>query len=356
MLNDHAAAAKSTDEKWVKHVGRYDKCRHQFRAKATELSERHAELEAHKVALAEKHGGSSIKGTDKLKLNVGGERVTVRRETLTQFPKSRLATLFSGRWENRLLRDKKKQIFLDVNPACFKKIVDYHNLVKIADPQDPPELPEVAAEDQETFNRLCAFFGLTIDREEDAKPAEVGAPVEEDEKKDGWQTLELDALAPDIVQALTAEMESLCKAEAQLAELENAFSEEEAFIEFFASGETKDVIDLDVSGEKMTVKRSTLMLCKESALARQFDDAVWSTQQQEAAADSDSDDDGVMIEQSAYCFGKIVDYLRLRAIAMPGVKQPPPPVIVEHQRKNFGRVVSFYFPGVEDFIIPPCSS
>lgn len=32
----------------------------------------------------------------------------------------------------------------DVNPMCFKKIVDYHNLVRIAPPDDPPDLPEVA--------------------------------------------------------------------------------------------------------------------------------------------------------------------------------------------------------------------
>ena len=33
--------------------------------------------------------------------------------------------------------------------------------------------------------------------------------------------------------------------------------------------EAKDIVELDVSGERMAVKRSTLMLCKDSALARQ---------------------------------------------------------------------------------------
>jgi len=102
----------------------------------------------------------------------------------------------------------------------------------------------------------------------------------------------------------------------------------------------------------MAMQRSTLMLCKESALARQFDDAVWTTQADTGSGgQSDSEDEGVMIEQSSYCFGKIVDQLRLRAITMPGTPLPPRPVIVPHEEKNFGRVVSYYLPEVEDFII-----
>ena len=62
----------------------------------------------------------------------------MRRETLTQLKGTRLEALFSGRWENVLLRDAKKRIFLDVSPSCFKKIVDFLNLLKIADPKDPP--------------------------------------------------------------------------------------------------------------------------------------------------------------------------------------------------------------------------
>lgn len=134
--------------------------------------------------------------------------------------------------------------------------------------------------------------------------------------------------------------------------MEASLQDEESFVEFFCSGETKDIIDLDVSGEKMSVRRSTLMLmlCPESSLARQFDDAAW-TQQPDSDSDSDSNDEGVMIEHSAYCIGKIVDQLRLRAIATLD-DLPPLPSILEHEKKNFERVVTYYFPGVEDFICP----
>ena len=102
-------------------------------------------------------------------------------------------------------------------------------------------------------------------------------------------------------------------------------------------GETKDIIEMDVSGEKMTTKRSTLMLCAESALARKFDEKVWA--QDEGGIGSDSDDEGVPIDHSAYSFGKILDQLRLRAINQPGAPLPPAPTVAEHQRKNFERVV-----------------
>ena len=77
--------------------------------------------------------------------------------------------------------------------------------------------------------------------------------------------------------------------------LERKAGEEEAFIEFFASGSTEDIIELDVTGEKMAVKRSTLRQCPDSLLGRQFDDESWTEQQD--GDDSDSEDEGVMIEQ-----------------------------------------------------------
>ena len=133
-----AAAQRSTNQVWAAHFNQFKSGVGLLREKSAEQEERLARLQARQAALAEKHGGAKVKGTDKVKLNVGGTRVVARRETLTQFPTTRLASLFSGRWENRLLRDKKKRIFLDVNPTCFKKIVDFLNLYKIADPDDPP--------------------------------------------------------------------------------------------------------------------------------------------------------------------------------------------------------------------------
>ena len=135
--------------------------RTRMRESSADLERRRKVLEGRKLDLATRNGGASVSPADKLKLNVGGLRVTTLRETLTQFPDTRLAALFSGRWESRLLRDKKKRIFLDVNPVCFRKILSYHQLVKIAPPDEPPELPTVPDDMQYILERQLAFFGLT---------------------------------------------------------------------------------------------------------------------------------------------------------------------------------------------------
>jgi hypothetical protein len=127
------------------------------------LEQRQNDLEARKLELAEKHGGKKTSPHDKLKLNVGGVRMVALRETLTLFPDTRLAALFSGRWESCLLRDKKKRIFLDVNPSCFQKILSYHQLSKVAGPDNPPDLPTVPDDMKCILEKQLSFFGLTGD-------------------------------------------------------------------------------------------------------------------------------------------------------------------------------------------------
>ena len=56
---------------------------------------------------------------------------------------------------------------------------------------------------------------------------------------------------------------------------------------------------------------------------------------------------GVLIEQDAYCFGKILDHLRLRAMcdALQDTTPLPPPTIRKSYQKRFKRIVKYYFPG-----------
>lgn len=66
----------------------------------------------------------------------------------------------------------------------------------------------------------------------------------------------------------------------------------------------------------------------------------------------DSDDGCVSIDFSAYCFGKVVDHLRLLAIAREGDRSAlAPPQVRADQRDNFARLVRYYFPGQEDTFI-----
>lgn len=139
------------------------------------------------------------------------------------------------------------------------------------------------------------------------------------------------------------------------------FEDEKVWIKQFCAAEpapqAPEVVQLDVMGEKIFIKRSTLMLCPDSVLARQFDTETW--QQHEAAdpsggTESDSDEEDpaavIKIDHQKYCFLKIIDQLRLVAMAQPG-ESPPPPIIAEHEQANFEEMVNYYFPGREDFIV-----
>ncbi|KAL7430584.1 hypothetical protein ACHAXH_003781 [Discostella pseudostelligera] len=53
-----------------------------------------------------------------------------------------------------------------------------------------------------------------------------------------------------------------------------------------------------------------------------------------------------LIDHCPYCFGKILDYLRLKQTCMQGlVGEPTVPDVVAAQEKRFEKVVKFYFPG-----------
>ena len=73
----------------------------------------------------------------------------VLRETLTLIKDSRLEVLFSGRWENKILRDDEGCVFIDIDARYFEKVIEYLNSIKVheADETDEnknvPELPEI---------------------------------------------------------------------------------------------------------------------------------------------------------------------------------------------------------------------
>lgn len=100
------------------------------------------------------------KDGDVITLNVGGKKITTRRSTLCQVEGSMLAAMFSGRWEDRLERDEKGNIFLDFNPNLFIPIVNYLRDMRIENPEKPAKKPQIREEDRESFNALVAYLGL----------------------------------------------------------------------------------------------------------------------------------------------------------------------------------------------------
>ena len=163
QMETYIKARASTDAKIEDLEKQIDEVVTRLRDKSTKLFNMQASLQARQNAILHTNGGSKASPKDKLTINVGGDQVIVLRETLTQIPGSRLEALFSGRWESRLIRDEEDRIFLDVNPYCFRKIVDYLRLLKVSSDieTDPPALLDISDEHKESFNRLLDFFGLT---------------------------------------------------------------------------------------------------------------------------------------------------------------------------------------------------
>ncbi|CAB4017450.1 Chaperone dnaK2 [Paramuricea clavata] len=119
-----------------------------------------AELDAYN---AEKQRMKAVEVSDNdiIELNVGGHKLTTKRSTLCQVEGSLLASMFSGRWEDSLERDKDGAIFFDFNPQYFLVILEYLRAKKIATPEHPAPLPKVAEDQAESFNNLLGYLGLS---------------------------------------------------------------------------------------------------------------------------------------------------------------------------------------------------
>ncbi|CAB4017449.1 Chaperone dnaK2 [Paramuricea clavata] len=119
-----------------------------------------AELDAYN-AEKQKMKAVEVNDNDIIELNVGGHKLTTKRSTLCQVEGSLLASMFSGRWEDSLERDKDGAIFFDFNPQYFLVILEYLRAKKIATPEHPAPLPKVAEDQAESFNNLLGYLDLS---------------------------------------------------------------------------------------------------------------------------------------------------------------------------------------------------
>ena len=118
-----------------------------------------AEVEAYN-AEKERMQTISVRDDDIIHLNVSGVKLTTSRSTVFQVESSLLASMFSGRWEDRVKRDQDGAVFLDVNPQHFTVILDYLRVKKIASPENPAPLPKVPEDQLKEFNILVEYLGL----------------------------------------------------------------------------------------------------------------------------------------------------------------------------------------------------
>ena len=128
------------------------------------------EIEAYN-AEKERMKAVEVSDDDIIQLNVGGQRMTTTRSTLCQIEGSLLATMFSGRWEDKLKRDKEEAVFFDFNPLYFTIILDYLRARKMATAENPAPLPKVSEDQVKNFLNLVEYLGLSN---------EIALPVDEE--------------------------------------------------------------------------------------------------------------------------------------------------------------------------------
>ncbi len=143
---------------------KFDKLVNQFKREFNEIIEDErakimAEVQAYK-AEKERMEAFVVSDDDIIDLNIGGQKLTTTRSTLCQVEGSLLASMFSGRWEDSLKRDKDGAIFFDFSPQHFVLILDYLRQKKIASPENPAPLPKVSEDQLQSFTNLVEYLGL----------------------------------------------------------------------------------------------------------------------------------------------------------------------------------------------------
>eukprot|EP00929_Paragymnodinium_shiwhaense_P045221 TRINITY_DN2312_c1_g1_i2.p1 TRINITY_DN2312_c1_g1~~TRINITY_DN2312_c1_g1_i2.p1 ORF type:complete len:275 (+),score=32.75 TRINITY_DN2312_c1_g1_i2:261-1085(+) len=103
-----------------------------------------------------------VSASDLVSLNLGGEKiVTVKRSLLLQFEDSFLASMFSGRHEDRLDRDGNGNVFLDYSPNVMMPLVEYLRLRRDASPEETVPLPDIAEGSRKAWDSMLRVFLLS---------------------------------------------------------------------------------------------------------------------------------------------------------------------------------------------------
>lgn len=109
--------------------------------------------------------GDSIQ-SDVLSINVGGTLVSVLRKTITAVPGSMLATQFSGRWDDNIVKDGNGNFFIDQPFELFGPIIDHLRKKRchtaFAPPLKSPEVKHFGGDIDKylDFLRVVEYYGM----------------------------------------------------------------------------------------------------------------------------------------------------------------------------------------------------
>jgi hypothetical protein len=105
--------------------------------------------------------------SDVLRLNVGGTKMAVLRETLTSIPGSKLASEFSGRLDDSIARDRDGDFFIDQPFPLFELMANYlRDRACLTSPNAPPltspDFKEMSTVTKAGFLRMLDHYGMIL--------------------------------------------------------------------------------------------------------------------------------------------------------------------------------------------------
>eukprot|EP00386_Alphamonas_edax_P013186 GDKI01040809.1.p1 GENE.GDKI01040809.1~~GDKI01040809.1.p1 ORF type:complete len:202 (-),score=48.27 GDKI01040809.1:286-891(-) len=100
------------------------------------------------------------KKSDVIELNVAGRPFATTRATLCAEPDTLLASMFSGRWEGSLVRDRNGVVFIDFNPDHFSLLLDYLRQKNLSPPNTFIPLPVCDSKNKSAFGLMLDYFGF----------------------------------------------------------------------------------------------------------------------------------------------------------------------------------------------------
>jgi len=305
--------------------------------------------------LLEQNGDSDVNLSSIINLNVGGNKMTVSRNLLTCLKGSRLEVLLSGRFENKILRDNEDNIFLDVDPDIFRRVIESLYLIKIANSDKNKLTIKDIHKDDDDLKLLVNFLF------QEPKPSNDEILFFEDNNQLDKTSPQLNDTCNNLVTSIITKEEKLSLViENKLKSIEEKLNAEESLIEFFLRSPEKNndcgsssiankivVLEL-LDGERISVKHSTLCLEENSVLAKRFNDEEWVKAHKSKEKNSG---DVIITEQSGYFFKKMINRLRLISMVDSGCELPSISLKNMGEEEFFYKFVSNYFPGNEKLIL-----
>ncbi len=327
--------------------------------------------------------------SDIIVLNIGGTEMFARRDTLTIVEGSRLETLFSGQWDEKLNRDALGRVFMEMNPDAFKKILEYLYVFKLSfttNFQDngisttgPALYPCINSNSvKEYFFRYMEFFGLKEHgRNKNPYPVMYHGTAKIDQMMKGLDAMEK-RLAEDesFIKLFLIDHRSSTSGDGFTTPMETPISSPPSsplpvvcssdddsvssgsFVDLTTSdinapsitvpreadSEDLGILNLLVSGEIIVTKRSTLCLEPNSKLAQDFASDKWLHDHEVITEEGKR---CVLVEQPVSAFRKLLHHLQHQSISLHGETLLPSLKLDytrDDDRNIFKRMYTYYFP------------